>query len=78
MQLRKIPFVQEFLRLNNESALGKLEVLLKKEKQKLYEKELNPFSVAELNVIIDKAEEDAKENRVKTASQLKKEIDSWI
>lgn len=77
LQLRKIHFVQDFLRLNNESVLNKLEILLKKEKEKLYTQELKPFSSEEFNSMIDQAEEDSKENRGKNARQLRNEIDSW-
>jgi len=77
LQLRKIHFVQEFLRLNNESVLGKLELLLKKEKQKLYDQEIKPFSTEEFNAMIDQAEKEAKEKRGKNARELRNEIDSW-
>ena len=77
LQLRKIHFVQEFLRLNNEQVVDKLEALLRKEKTKLYSNDLKPYSVEEFNAMIDRAEEDSKNNRLINARQLKKEITSW-
>jgi hypothetical protein len=63
--------------LNNEETIEKLENLLKSEKSKLYSKKIKPYSIDELNAIIDKAEEDAENNRVKSGRQLRNEIDSW-
>ncbi len=47
LQLRKIAFVQEFLRVNNEKVVDRLEKLLTSEKKKLYKKDLSPFTLAE-------------------------------
>ena len=77
LQTRKLHFIQEFLRLNNEKLISKLENLLKSEKAKSYEQHLSPLSEEELNRIIDEAEKDSKEGRLTSAVELKKEIDSW-
>ncbi len=77
IQLRKIHFVQEFLRLDNEQLIAKLEDLLTSEKKKLYEQGLKPYTVEELNAKADAAEEDAKYGRVTKAEELSREIDSW-
>jgi hypothetical protein len=74
LQSRKINFVQEFLKLNNEKVISKLEKLLKDEKSKLPTK---PLSLKQLNSMIDKAEDDSKQNRKKNVRQLKKEVNSW-
>lgn len=78
IQARKIHFIQEFLRLKNEAVIDKFEQLLRSEKSKTYETELSPMSVDQLNVIVDKAEEDAQYGRLTSAADLKNEIDSWI
>ena len=77
LQTRKLNFIQEFLRLNNEKLISKLENLLKSEKAKSYERQISPLSEEELNRIIDEAEKDSKEGRLTSAVELKKEIDSW-
>jgi hypothetical protein len=77
LQTRKLNFIQEFLRLNNEKLISKLENLLKSEKAKSYEQSISPLSEEELNRIIDEAEKDSKEGRLISAVELKKEIDSW-
>jgi len=78
LQVRKIHFVQEFLRLNNDVIVGKLENLLKHEKSKLYAENPEPYTLAQLNEIIDCAEEDAKNNRMKSVDELQKEIKTWL
>ncbi len=78
IQARKIHFVQEFLRLKNEELIGKFEKILMTEKQKDYERTLEPMTIVELNRIIDNAEDDSKNGRLTSNSDLKKEIDSWI
>ncbi len=77
IQARKIHFVQEFLKLQNEELIKKLENLLKLEKMKSYESELSSMSLEQFNAMIDQAEEDAQQNRLTEASELRKNIDSW-
>ena len=77
LQTRKLNFIQEFLRLNNEKLISKLENLLKSEKAKSYEQHISHLSEEELNRIIDEAEKDSKKGRLTSAVELKKDIDSW-
>ncbi|MBI9068309.1 MAG: hypothetical protein JEZ09_13530 [Salinivirgaceae bacterium] len=78
IQARKIHFVQEFLRLKNEKLIDKFEKLLRLEKMKTYESELLPMNIGQFNELIDRAEDDAKNGRMTSASELRNEIDSWI
>lgn len=78
LQSRKIHFVQEFLRLNNEQIISKFEHMLQTEKKKLYAESTSPMSLADLNQIIEKAEDDASTGRVKEINELNSDIDSWI
>ena len=77
IQTKKLHFVQEFLRLKDESIIDKLNKLLRSERKKKIQRELKPFSKEELNGIIDNAEEDSKNERLTSASDLKNEVDSW-
>ncbi|MDQ3020240.1 MAG: hypothetical protein M3R36_06690 [Bacteroidota bacterium] len=77
LQLRKIQFVMDFLRINNEQVVNKLEHLLEEEKSKLYSSDIEPLTMEEFNKMIDKAEYDSKINKVKSAYELKKEITTW-
>ena len=77
IQTRKLNFIQEFLRLQNEEIITKFEKMLRIEKKKSYEAELSPMSVDEFNNMIDSAEEDVREGRVIPVSKLKDEVHSW-
>jgi len=77
LQTRKLNFIQEFLRLKNEDLINKLEHLLRSEKQKQFEENINPMNLDDFNEMIDAAERDSKNNNVIPARDLKKEIDSW-
>jgi hypothetical protein len=77
IQTRKIHFVQEFLRLKNEEIIEKFENILRVEKQKMYEKSIQPMSIKEFNQVIDNAEEDSQNGRLISSEDMKKEISSW-
>jgi len=77
LQERKIHFVQEFLRLNNESIISKFEQILSAEKKKLFAENFSPMSLTDFNRIIDNSEEDAANGRMKVTHELEKDIDSW-
>ena len=69
LQTRKIQFIQEFLELQSEEAISRLEKLLKKE-CKIIGKEIQPMTSKELNTLIDKSEEDFENKRYKKTSEL--------
>ena len=77
LQSVKINFIKDFLKLNNEQAIVKLSKVLNQEKKKIYEQELEPMKVEDFNKMIDKAEDDSKQGRIKDARKLRIEIDSW-
>lgn len=77
LQTRKLHFIQEFLRLANGSIIEKFEQLLQQERKKIVEQEISPMTLAQYDQRIDNAIDDLKNNRVKTAKKLKKEITSW-
>ena len=77
IQTRKLNFIQEFLRLNNEKLIIKLENILKSERIKSHQDHISPFSEEELNKIIDEAENDSKNGKLTSAIELRKEIDTW-
>lgn len=76
LQTRKLEFVQEFLKLQSEEAISRLENLLKKEKTS-DKNELEPMTVKELNDRIDKSMEDSKNGRLTEVNDLLAEIEKW-
>ncbi len=77
IQAKKINFVQEFLRINDEEIIDKLSNLLRVERKNKAEKELKPFTIEEFNEMIDRAESDSATGRLISAQEMKREIDSW-
>jgi len=77
LQTRKITFVQEFLRLQNEEIISGLENLLKTKKIEQYEKKLTPMSTDQFNQEIDQSLLDSQEDRVSSVNDIKKKIQKW-
>lgn len=75
IETRKIEFVQAFLNLQNEELISQFEKLLKKAKQS--EKELQPFTIEELNSRINVSLEDSKNEDVTESNELLSEIKHW-
>jgi hypothetical protein len=70
LEARKIEFVQEFLKLQNEEVVLRLEQILKKEKKTSNDSIFKPMTQEELNKRIDKSESDFRNNRFKNSSEL--------
>lgn len=77
LQTRKLTFIQEFLRIQNEEIISGLEKMLKKRKAELYEENLKPMSMEQFNSDIDQSLEDSANDRVVSARDLKEEIKKW-
>ena len=71
IEARKISFIQEFLKIQNEDIINSLEQILKKRKLESYDENLKPMSIEQLNSEIDQAMEDSKNGRMTKASELK-------
>lgn len=67
IEARKIQFIQEFLKLQNMEVVSHLEMFLKIETSS----PIKRFSIDELNIRIDKSEEDFKEGRLIDNSDIK-------
>jgi hypothetical protein len=77
LQARKITFVQEFLRLENEEIVNGLEDLLRKRKAEHYMQELKPMSAAQFSDEIDQAIHDSDADRITSAKELQKKVKQW-
>jgi len=77
LQTRKITFVQEFLRLQNEEIVSGLEDFLRKKKVELFEENLTPMSIEQFNKEIDQSLMDSNEDRVTSAKDLKGKVRKW-
>ena len=70
IEARKIEFVKEFLKLQSEEAISRLENILRNEKKSSDEQRLDPMTLDELNNRIDKSESDFRNNRFKNSTDL--------
>jgi len=77
LEARKISFIQEFLRLQNEEIISGLEKLLHQRKAELFEKNLKPMSIEQFNQEIDRALDDSENDRVTEANELIARISKW-
>ncbi|MCI4443477.1 MAG: hypothetical protein JHC39_08235 [Lentimicrobium sp.] len=77
LQTRKISFVQEFLSIQSEEVISRLEKYLKKEKITMEEKAFQPMTIEELNRRIDQSEQDSINGRLTESKDLLKEIKKW-
>lgn len=77
LERRKITFVQEFLRLQNEEIICGLENLLRKKKIELLEKKITPMSIEQFNHEIDQSISDSENGRVISAIDLKEKVKKW-
>ncbi len=71
LETRKLSFIQDFLRIQNEEIVIGLENLLKKRKMEQYENELKPMDLKQFNDEIDQALNDSENDRVIKATELK-------
>ena len=71
LQTRKLSFIQEFLKIQNEDIISALENILQKKKLETYENKQKPMSIDQFNDEIDQALEDSKNGYLIKASDLK-------
>ena len=74
LQTRKITFVQEFLRLQNEEIISGLEKFLRNKKAEQFEQTLEPMSIEQFNLEIDQSMKDSDEGRIISAKYLKGKV----
>ncbi len=70
LESRKLSFIQEFLRLQNEEVISRLENILRKDKKNSDDRMFEPMTQNELNNRIDKSESDFENKRYKSSSEL--------
>ena len=77
IQVRKLNFVQESLRVADEELVSKLENILQIERRKQLEKDPVPMTIAEFKRKVEESENDFLYGRENDAKILLKQIDSW-
>ena len=77
IQARKLGLIEEFLRIDDETLLIKLESFIKQEKKISHERSLKPMSLENLYEIINQAKQDSDAGRVISLEDLKKKAQKW-
>lgn len=75
IQTRKIEFIQEFLKLQNEELISRLENLLRASKSK--NDDFKQMTIDELNSRVDQSMNDSKNDRLTNSDGLIAEIEKW-
>ena len=69
--------IEEFLRINDESLITKLESFIKREKKISHERNLKPMLLNEFHEMIDQAKQDSDAGRVISHQELRKKVKTW-
>ena len=77
LQSRKISFVQEFLSIESEEIISRLENFLKKEKKINTTKEFSPMTMEESQNRINQSEQDSINGRLTEMNDFLAEIKKW-
>ncbi|SDB52325.1 hypothetical protein SAMN03097699_1895 [Flavobacteriaceae bacterium MAR_2010_188] len=77
LQTRKLELIQEFLKIQSEDVISRLEKILRKENKISENENFKPMTIEEFNSRIDQSMEDSKNGRLIEASELKAKIDKW-
>ena len=78
LQTRKISFVQEFLKIQSEEVVARMEKALKEEKKNIRGINMRPMTQKELNQRIDQSLLDSENSLLTENNDLTKEIREWI
>jgi len=76
IQARKLAFIQEFIRVQNEELIVLLERLLHSGKIS-QDNDFNPMTIAEFNKRIDQSLADSENGKLTTSEDLIAEIEEW-
>ncbi len=74
LQTRKLELIREFLNLQSEELINRLEKLVKSEKKLQHS---TPFTLEELNKRIDQSLQDSKDGKLTEVNNLISEIEEW-
>ena len=77
LQTRKISFVQEFLKIQSEEVVVRLEKALLKEKKISLDNIYLPMKLEELNKRIDQSMLDSENDKLTDNNELTTEIQNW-
>lgn len=77
IEARKKEFIKEFLKIQSEEVILRLEKLLEKENKSSKKEMIRPMSIEDLNFRIDQSIDDSKNGRLIHSEDLKTIIETW-
>tara|TARA_B100000678_G_C18079301_1_gene450002 strand:- start:327 stop:569 length:243 start_codon:yes stop_codon:yes gene_type:complete len=77
LQTRKLELIQEFLKIQGEDVILRLEKVLRKENEESEKQDFKPMTIEEFNSRSAQSMQDSKNGRLIEASELKDKIDKW-
>ena len=77
LQTRKLELIQEFLKIQSEDVILRLEKVLRKENEESEKQDFKPMTIEEFNSRSAQSMQDSKNGRLIEASELKDKIDKW-
>ena len=77
LQTRKLNLISYLAQIQDESILNKIENYILKRKAKDSESDFKPFTIDEFINRIEKSEQDFKNGKIKTQSELEKISKNW-
>ncbi len=77
LEARKLSFIQEFLKIQSEKTISRLETILRKENIIFKSENIEPMTMKELNKRIDKSLDDSKKGKLTETNDLISEIEKW-
>jgi hypothetical protein len=77
IEARKLSFIQEFLKVENEKVIIALENFFDLTKKELFEDEMKPMSLKQFNEEIDKSLEDEANGRIINVKDLETKVRKW-
>lgn len=77
LQTRKLELIREFLKIQSEDVISRLEKILVKENFRSSQEKFKPFEIDEFNSRIDQSMEDSKNGRLIESKEFKAKIEKW-
>jgi len=77
IQTRKINFIQEFLKIQDEKVVKRFEIIMDKEKNNYPDRLLTPMSIDDFNKRIDLSLSDSENDNITEHNVLLEEISKW-
>lgn len=77
IQTRKLNFIQEFIKIQNEDVVSRFEKLLSKEKINPDNRDISPMTIEEFNKRIDLSLADSENDNITEINDLLDEISKW-